>query len=43
MMLESNNWGRWGAADERGALNLLIPEVVLAAAGAVREGRVLSL
>lgn len=43
MMLESNNWGRWGAADERGALNLLTPEVVVAAAGAVREGRVLSL
>ncbi len=43
MMLESNNWSRWGAADERGALNLLTPDVVVAAAGAVREGRVLSL
>ena len=43
MMLESNNWGRWGASDERGALNLLSPEVVVAAAGAVREGRILSL
>ncbi|WP_344822870.1 cyclase family protein [Actinocorallia longicatena] len=43
MMDETNNWGRWGAADERGALNLLTPEVVIAAAGSVREGRVLSL
>lgn len=42
-MDESSNWGRWGAADERGALNLLTPAVVIAAAGAVREGRVLSL
>lgn len=38
-----HNWGRWGAADQRGALNLLTPEVVRAAAGSVREGRVLSL
>ncbi|GAA2575080.1 cyclase family protein [Actinomadura fulvescens] len=43
MLDESNNWGRWGADDERGALNLLTPEVVVAAAGCVREGRVLSL
>ncbi|HEY3686470.1 MAG TPA: cyclase family protein [Streptosporangiaceae bacterium] len=39
----NHNWGRWGAADERGALNLLTPDVVRAAAGAVRTGRVLSL
>ncbi|WP_067482179.1 cyclase family protein [Actinomadura hibisca] len=43
MLEESNNWGRWGAADERGALNLLTPETVVAAAGCVREGRALSL
>jgi len=43
MLDESNNWGRWGAEDERGALNLLSPEVVVAAAGCVREGRALSL
>ncbi|GAA2447675.1 cyclase family protein [Actinomadura vinacea] len=44
MMLDkSSNWGRWGQDDERGALNLLTPEVVMAAAGCVREGRVLSL
>lgn len=37
MMLDENgNWGRWGAADERGALNLLTPETVVAAAGCVR-------
>lgn len=43
MLDEPNNWGRWGAADERGALNLLTPETVLAAASCVREGRVLGL
>ncbi|MFC9977265.1 cyclase family protein [Spirillospora sp. NPDC127200] len=43
MLEESNNWGRWGAGDERGALNLLTPETVVAAAGCVREGRVLGL
>lgn len=37
------NWGRWGPNDERGAANLLTPEVVRAAAGSVREGRLLSL
>jgi kynurenine formamidase len=42
-MFGPGNWGRWGAADERGALNLLTPEAVVAAAGCVREGRVLSL
>ncbi|WP_067828987.1 cyclase family protein [Actinomadura kijaniata] len=43
MLDESNNWGRWGSDDERGALNLLTPEAVVAAAGCVREGRVLGL
>lgn len=37
------NWGRWGEQDERGAANLLTPEVVLAAAGQVRLGKVLGL
>ena len=36
----ATNWGRWGPEDERGALNLLGPETVLAAAAAVRVGRV---
>lgn len=39
----ADNWGRWGDGDERGAANLLTPEVVRMAAGTVREGRVLSL
>jgi kynurenine formamidase len=34
------NWGRWGAEDERGALNLLTPEVVKAAVSSIRTGRV---
>lgn len=43
MVFGSNNWGRWGTDDERGALNLLSPAVVQAALGSVREGRTLSL
>jgi kynurenine formamidase len=38
-----DNWGRWGAEDERGALNLLTPGVILRALGHVRHGRVYSL
>jgi kynurenine formamidase len=37
---ETTNWGRWGDDDERGALNLLTPEVIKAAATSVRTGRV---
>jgi kynurenine formamidase len=37
------SWGRWGGDDERGALNLLSPENVLAAAGACRTGVVYNL
>lgn len=33
------NWGRWGDDDERGALNLLTPEMVCRAASAVRTGQ----
>ncbi len=33
----------WGADDRRGALNFLTPEVVLGAAGEVRQGRCVSL
>ncbi|MCC6177497.1 MAG: cyclase family protein [Chloroflexi bacterium] len=32
------NWGRWGADDERGTLNLIAPEHRIRAAGLVREG-----
>lgn len=34
-----NNWGRWGADDEIGTLNLITAEVVRAAAAEVRTGR----
>jgi kynurenine formamidase len=37
------NWGRWGAEDERGTLNLLTPETVLDAVRSVRTGRVYAL
>jgi kynurenine formamidase len=37
------NWGRWGDADERGALNHIGPAEIVAAAGLVREGRTVSL
>ena len=43
-MYESlKNWGRWGADDQRGALNHLTDERRAAAAGLVRSGRALSL
>ncbi|MFI9767019.1 cyclase family protein [Streptomyces sp. NPDC052415] len=34
-----NNWGRWGADDEIGTLNLITDEVVREAAAGVRAGR----
>ncbi len=37
------NWGRWGKEDERGALNLLTPEVILNAAKSIKTGKVYSL
>jgi kynurenine formamidase len=37
------NWGRWGDDDERGALNLLTPEVVLAAIRVCKTGHVYNL
>ncbi len=33
-----SNWGRWGADDQRGTLNLVTPEVTLAATRLVHEG-----
>ncbi|GAB2983512.1 cyclase family protein [Amycolatopsis acidiphila] len=39
----TGNWGRWGAEDQLGALNLVTPEVTRRAAGLVREGRTVSL
>ena len=34
-----SNWGRWGAEDQLGTLNLITPEVTAAAAATVRSGR----
>ncbi|MYS84282.1 cyclase family protein [Embleya scabrispora] len=39
----AGNWGRWGAEDERGALNLIEPAGVRAAAHEIRTGRSYSL
>jgi kynurenine formamidase len=39
----TGNWGRWGADDERGALNLLTPDVVLAATRVCKTGKVYNL
>ncbi len=41
--VQGSNWGRWGADDERGALNLITSAAILGAAAAVRRGRVYSL
>jgi len=38
-----SNWGRWGAEDERGALNHLTPERIAAAARLVRSGETVTL
>ncbi len=40
---ERRNWGRWGEADERGAINLITPQKRAAAAALVRSGRSVSL
>src|SRR2546423_7320104 len=42
LFAQSKRWGRWGDADERGALNLLTPERVTRAIGLVRRGEVVS-
>ncbi|MFN0172960.1 MAG: cyclase family protein [Bryobacteraceae bacterium] len=38
-----SNWGRWGKADQLGALNLITPQKRKQAAALVREGRPVSL
>lgn len=38
-----SNWGRWGEDDELGALNFAGPEQITAAAGLVRQGKVISM
>lgn len=38
-----SNWGRWGADDERGTINLITPEIIVAASRLIRAGRVFDL
>jgi len=38
-----SNWGRWGADDQRGTLNLITESVVMRGVGAARTGRPFSL
>lgn len=38
-----SNWGRWGADDERGTLNLITPDRIVEAAGLVRTGKTFAL
>jgi kynurenine formamidase len=38
-----SNWGRWGAEDERGTLNFITAETVLAAKDSIRSGKVFEL
>jgi kynurenine formamidase len=38
-----SNWGRWGADDERGTLNLITPDNALRAAATIRTGTTLTL
>jgi kynurenine formamidase len=39
----TRNWGRWGDDDQRGTVNLITPELRVAAAGLVRDGVTVSL
>ena len=38
-----SNWGRWGADDERGTVNLITPEHIVAASALVRRGAIFDL
>jgi kynurenine formamidase len=42
-LTERRNWGRWGDDDQRGTINLISPEKIVAAAGLVKKGRSISL
>lgn len=43
LMIELSNWGRWGADDERGSVNLITPVTRRAAVALVSEGISVSL
>jgi kynurenine formamidase len=38
-----SNWGRWGPDDERGTVNLITPDRLVAAAALVRQGKIFDL
>ncbi|MCU1360406.1 MAG: cyclase family protein [Ilumatobacteraceae bacterium] len=38
-----SNWGRWGADDERGTVNLITPDKILAASKLVKRGAIFDL
>jgi len=38
-----SNWGRWGAADEQGSLNLITPAMIVQAASLIKTGKAYSL
>ncbi len=40
---EYRNWGKWGPDDELGSMNFVTQEMVIAASGLVRKGKVFSL
>ncbi|HEX5370182.1 MAG TPA: cyclase family protein, partial [Dehalococcoidia bacterium] len=42
MFEDLKNWSRWGDGDQRGALNLITPEVRAAAAKLIQDGNVVS-
>ncbi|MEQ8952895.1 MAG: cyclase family protein, partial [Gammaproteobacteria bacterium] len=42
-MQDISNWGRWGAEDEKGTLNLITPQKRVEAAQLVRDGVSVSL
>src|SRR5215510_9531070 len=37
------NWGRWGEEDKRGMLNYITPEMIVKAAGLVKQGHMYAL
>ena len=43
VLTERSNWGRWGADDQVGAMNLISPEKRKWAVGVVTSGRTVSL
>ena len=38
-----SNWGRWGKADERGTVNLISPERLVAAGRLIKQGKIFDL